>query len=232
VVLADGEPDGGVSVGGAVLAGPELVGALGDVAVDPPRRVTTAPPGENLTVLVHGPVGAASVTLAMIATDRPAASVPEFWLKLIQRSRAEALQAIGTPPELRNRIMTLRGSAARWFTLTWKSAGFTPPGPRGLLDGLATVPLTPTAGAEPEPAEVEERVLSGVPGAAGVLTETLSPPVRPPVLIGSCGGAASRICGEWFSDTSPSSAADAAAAAPTVPSATADSMAWRTGRDL
>lgn len=71
--LGDALPVGGVVVGGVVVGcedGPD-VGPL------TPRRVTTAPPGANVTVLVHVPDGAAPVTLATIACDCPAASVPE-----------------------------------------------------------------------------------------------------------------------------------------------------------
>jgi hypothetical protein len=74
---------GGVDVGEADVGGVDgaLLGGVGPpdgLPVPPPRRVTTAPPGEKVIVLVHGPAGAALVTWAVIATERPAASVPEL----------------------------------------------------------------------------------------------------------------------------------------------------------
>ena len=69
-----GLPEGELETGGALLGGAELGGGSGD----PPCRVTTAPPGENVNVLVHCPVGAALVAVAVIDRDCPAASVPEF----------------------------------------------------------------------------------------------------------------------------------------------------------
>ena len=55
-------PVGGAVVGGALVDGVEL-----DVGPLKPCNVTTAPPGENVTVLVHDPAGAALVAVAMIA---------------------------------------------------------------------------------------------------------------------------------------------------------------------
>jgi hypothetical protein len=60
--LDDALPLGGTVVGG-VLLGCELGPDDGPPA---PRRVTTAPLGAKVTVLVHDPEGAALVTVAMI----------------------------------------------------------------------------------------------------------------------------------------------------------------------
>lgn len=61
--LADALPLAGEVVGGALL-GCELGP---DAGPPTPRRVTTAPLGANVTVLVHDPDGAALVTVATIA---------------------------------------------------------------------------------------------------------------------------------------------------------------------
>jgi hypothetical protein len=91
--LPDDEPADGVELGVGVGCGLEgwpgfdgavdggLEGGLDGVLLppgEPPRRVTTAPPGANVIVLVHGCDGAALVTVAKTAADRPAASVPEL----------------------------------------------------------------------------------------------------------------------------------------------------------
>lgn len=96
------------------VAPPEVgfVDAL-DGAEYPPCSVTTAPPGEKVTVLVHSPAGAALVAVAVMASDWPPASVPELWLSVIHESCVTACQAIGVLPELRSTIATLFGSAAR-----------------------------------------------------------------------------------------------------------------------
>jgi hypothetical protein len=74
-VVDGGGLDGVLEAGGAVLGGAEPVGG---VAVEPPCRVTTTPPGAKVTVLVHCPAGAALVAVAVTAADRPGASVPEL----------------------------------------------------------------------------------------------------------------------------------------------------------
>ncbi len=103
-------------------------------------------------MLVHAPDGAALVTLATIACDRPAASVPERWLNAIHESCTAALHAIGTVPVLRSRIVTLCGSASRWLTLTMKLAALAPcleeeapPAPAPAPAEALTVPLMPVA---------------------------------------------------------------------------------------
>jgi hypothetical protein len=121
-----GDVDGGGVVGGAVLGGG---------VVEPPRMVSTAPPGANVTWLVHGPAGAAELAVAVMTMDWPAPRVPEVWLSAIHESCELAAHGMGTGPVLRNRITMVFGSPERWLTLTWKSAGLTPGG----------------AGAEPEP---------------------------------------------------------------------------------
>jgi hypothetical protein len=129
-----GEVEGGGVVGGALLGG----GAV------PPRIVSTVPPGENVTWLVHCPAGAADVAVAVMTTDWPAPKVPEVWLSAIHESCAFADQGMDTGPVLRRRIEMVFGSPERWLTLTWKSAGLTPGGtdaepapPAGLCPVLA-----------------------------------------------------------------------------------------------
>lgn len=121
-------------------------------------------------------------------------------MSVIQASRATARHAMGEPPELRSTIVTLFGSAARWLTLTWKSAAFAPgsePGPDAPPDGLRTVPpiAVPVAPFLPSPREADESMLDDARGTGGVLTETVSPP-PPCVFIGSCDGIESMSCGE------------------------------------
>jgi hypothetical protein len=62
---ADGVPGGVEPCDDPPEAG-GLAGAL-EGFEDPPCSVTTAPPGEKVIVLVHGPDGAALVTVATIA---------------------------------------------------------------------------------------------------------------------------------------------------------------------
>ena len=74
-----GSPEGELETGGALLGGVVLGGAeLAGGGVTPPCRVTTEAPGEKVTELVHCPAGAALVAVAVIATDCPAARVPEL----------------------------------------------------------------------------------------------------------------------------------------------------------
>ncbi len=95
---AEDEPELGVGVGVGVEPGDggalDWPGELGDALAEggalvadevgagvepyPPCNVTTVPPGEKVTVLVHGPEGAPLVAVATTAWDRPAASVPEL----------------------------------------------------------------------------------------------------------------------------------------------------------
>jgi hypothetical protein len=74
------EPAGGL-LGGAELEDPPDAGGVEGAPEgfdEPPCRVTTAPPGEKVIVLVHCPEGAALVAVAVMACDRPPPSVPEL----------------------------------------------------------------------------------------------------------------------------------------------------------
>ena len=120
----DPEPPPADPVGGGEDADPEGAdepddgGAPVGAAADCPVSVTTSPPGEKVTLLVHWPGGAAAVALAVTSVSCPAASVPEDWLSVIHGSAACADQATGAVPVLRIRIVTLFGSPSRWLTLT------------------------------------------------------------------------------------------------------------------
>lgn len=120
--------DVGVGLEGEVVGLDDVLPPPPDAGLDdvllagrPPCSVTTIPPGLNTICALHCPLGAALVAVAMTTMLWPAANVPECWLKVSQDTDGVADQDNGAVPVLRNRICTLSGSAARWFTLTKKA---------------------------------------------------------------------------------------------------------------
>jgi len=133
--------------------------------------------------------------------------------------------------------MTLFGSAERWLTLTWRSAGLAvgwPGTAAGELDVLRPeIPMPADGTAVPLGCTGPACAAGDVGAAAGaVLTVTLRPPESGLEAVGGDRPGSASVVRAWSSEVSPSRAAETAATAPTAPSATTEVTACRTGRDL